>query len=831
MKNDLEIDWLAISQQGASNRAVDRLQRVINFFDQLNVTAKSEQPDKYWCDLEVHEPIASGSFGTLYRAYDPHLRREVALKLLAQDTPGASDWLEEARRLARVRHPGVIAILGASSDDRHAGIWMELSNGESLESLLTSSGIYPLNQTLETGIAIAEALEAVHERGLVHGDLKAGNVLIEPSGRVLLLDFGAATAHGEPANQASPRTAAPEQLAGQKADPAADIWSLGVLLYRCLSGQQPYRATDMDALVTAQQRAPELGTVSRPFRSLISEMLSFDPTQRPNAEQVADELRWIGSAPTRRRKNLALGGIAASLLIGITVASIGWYNALQANQREQQATVAAETARDEAQRWAEEAESSLQFFQDVVGASFEGTHGQDARIIDVLEQSQRQLALDDSQPPYVRAMVQFVVGASYLDLGRADEGMALLDESQALLAGDDVDVPQSEALILVEQGMQWCELDADRAEQAAARLRTIAEGRLPPEHRAFLGALVIESCAAQRRGDEALAEQQLRAALALRPLADFPADISAITIAGRLGSLLVSTGRLTEAVPLLEDVRTRAVALLGPSNNSSLGAAASLGEAYMQSSRFDEAVALLEETLSEVEARRGDTSRQWIMTATAFATALAGAGEAVRSLEMLEQIMNVATEQLGATHDFTLAIRTNRANRLVQLGRLDEGEVAMAENGDLIESELGAGHQLAIMNRMNRIEVLMMLNRVSEAVPLGRRTLESSLESLGPDHGLTAGIQGYLANALAVNGEVEEAEQLFIQALAFHDRNNPGSDAAHEVRYRLASLMADQGRISEVRQALVALEPAFDSFPPGHPLLEQIAALKERVSP
>ncbi|MEN1726840.1 MAG: serine/threonine-protein kinase [Pseudomonadota bacterium] len=819
MSDDHAIDWRAIGADvDTSPGQLARVRRVVDLFDRLNLPRADAIEDTFhWGSLEVFEALASGSFGTVYRAWDPHLQREVALKLLPAHAPGASDWLNEARRLARVRHPNVVAILGADMHDNCAGIWMELSDGQSLESVLASGQTLPEAAVLELAKALAAALAAIHERGLVHGDLKAANVLIEADGRVLLLDFGSAAESTdiEPARTGSPLSAAPEVLAGDTLTAAADLYGLGVLLYRCLAGCYPFMGDDVAELIRNQVDPPDLSPIPRNHRPLLAALLDRTASDRLDPDDVLNQLQAIEDAPSQRRRRRAVGGVIAGLSLGVLIAVAGWWQT--------------HTAREAEQRAAHEARASLQFFQDVVGASFEGTHGQDARIIDVLEQSQRQLALDDSQPPYVRAMVQFVVGSSYLDLGRADEGMALLDDSLALLASEDVNVPQSAAQVLVEQGMEWCDQDADKAEEAATRLRSIATGRLAPDHRAFLGALVIESCAAQRRGNDVLAEEKLLAAMALRPLDEFPADLSAIRVAGRMSNLLVSMGRLTEATPLLEDVHSRSVALLGRSHNTSLGAAASLGEAYVQSSRYDEAVSLLEATVAEVEERRGTTSRQWIMTATALATALGRAGESERALFMLEQVLSVATEQVGATHMFTLGIRTNRANRLFELNRLEEAEAAMAETAALIESELGAGQQFAIMNRLNRLEVLVMLDRVPEAVELGRRTLATSLESLGPNHGLTASLRGYLANALTLQGEFGEAEAMFLGALEFRDRSNPTANATFETRHRFATMLADQGRMDELRRELMALEPAFDALPPDHPLLQQIEELGQRL--
>jgi len=815
MKNKLDIDWLAVSQQGATEQAVDRLRRVVDFFDQLNLTAESELPGKFWCGLEVYEPIASGTFGTLYRAYDPHLQREVALKLLDQNTPGASDWLEEARRLARIRHPNVVAILGATNDSQHAGIWMELSNGEALELLISRPGFSHVDQALKIGEALADALCAMHERDLVHGDIKASNVLIEPSGRILLLDFGAATEHGEPVDQASPRTAAPEQLIGRKADPAADIWSLGTLLYRCLSGQQPYKAKNVDALAAAQRRPPELSVLPRLFRPLIGEMLSIDPTQRPTASQVVNQLRSIRKAPARRRKNIALTGIATSLLIGMIVASIGWLDAYRANLREQQAS--------------EQARATLQIFQDVIGASFGGTHGRDARIIDVLEQAERQLTLDDAQPAYIRAMVHYVVGASYLDLGRESVGLALLDDSLALLADSEEEHRESIAQVLIKQGLARCNENAATANETAAEIRRLGTGHLPPNHRVFAAALKIEACAAQRLGEDALAELRLRDAMELRPPEQYPADIAAIGTVYRLGGVLLDQRRVSEALPLLEQARSQFLALLGPSHATTLSTASALAAALLENSRFDDAVDLLEETLPEVEARTGKESLQWIATGSTLATALARAGDPARALDLNDQVIATATDQLGPTHSYTLTARTNRGIRLKELGRLDDAELAMAQTATSVERTIGTDHPLALINHVNRVEVLTMLSRAPEAVALGRRTLSTAQDALGSEHGITAGAQAYLARGLAAEGALSEAEALFDQALAFQDEHNPNSIQTYETRYIFAAMLADNGRGDDARRELEALDGAAERLPADHPLLQNIATLEQRL--
>lgn len=813
------IDWDAIAADSGGNDAnLDRLRRVVDLFDRLHLPQAGIGVETFrWGSLEVFEPLGAGSFGTVYRAWDGHLKREVALKLLPADTPGAAGWLEEARRLARVRHPNVVAILGAEVEDDFAGIWMELSDGQSVDSVLTDEATLPEPAVQELARALVSALLAIHEQGLVHGDLKGSNVLVEPNGRVLLLDFGSATeaAARGPAQTGSPLSTAPEVLAGRALTPAADLYALGVLLYRCLSGGFPFTGEDVARLRQSQETPPDLSVLPRDYRPLLASLLASDPADRPNPDEVLARLTTISAAPERRRKRFAAGAVFTSLVIGLLIAALGWWQT--------------GAARDAEQHAAEQARASLQLFQDVVGAAFEGTHGQDARVIDVLEQAERQVSLDKNQPAYVRAMVHYVVGASYLGLGRETDGLALLDESRALLASEQESQPEALARILVQQGLHWCDADAVRADAIAQEIRRIAADQLPSDHSVFAAALKIEACAAQRRGDDAVAEQKLREALALRPLDRFPADQSAIGTTARLATVLLDQRRVAEALPLMEQARSRALELFGPEHDFPISSAAPMAQMLIETSRFDEAVSMLEQTLIAVDARSGPQSSQWIATASTLATALARAGDSARALSLNDRVLEAANQQLGASHRFTLTVMSNRGIRLKELGRLDEAESAMAEAANAVESAVGTTHPLALINHVNRVEVLLMLNRTAEAVALGRAALSISLDALGAEHGISAGAQAYLARALAAAGKIAEAEFLFHQALAFQVKHNRDSIQTFETRYFYAEILANHGRVEDAQIQLEALEPALERLPADHPLLDRIAALEQSL--
>jgi eukaryotic-like serine/threonine-protein kinase len=209
-------------------------------------------PDR-WGHLAIRARLASGSFGQIFRAHDPQLNREVALKLLRGDIAAfrpVERLLSEARTLARVRHPNVVSVYGADIRDGAAGLWMELVGGQTLEDSLRANGPLGAGEASAVGIDLCRALAAVHGAGLVHGDVKAQNVMRETGGRIVLMDFGAGRAQGaDPTGVAgTPMYLAPEVLAGEPPTPQSDLYSLGVLLFHLLTAAYPYNADDLDGL-------------------------------------------------------------------------------------------------------------------------------------------------------------------------------------------------------------------------------------------------------------------------------------------------------------------------------------------------------------------------------------------------------------------------------------------------------------------------------------------------------------------------------------------------------------------------------------------------------
>jgi len=208
------------------------------------------------------ELLGSGGMATIYRATDTGLGRDVALKLLRpeylRDPDFSARFRQEAQSAASLSHPNVVTVYDYGEDPSGPYIVMELIDGEDLATILRRSGTLPPRQVARIGAGVARALAAAHARGLVHRDVKPGNVLIGKDGQVKVVDFGIARAISE-AQVTLPGTTlgsvhyfSPEQARGEPATAASDIYSLGIVLYEMLVGSRPWEGDSAASVALAR---------------------------------------------------------------------------------------------------------------------------------------------------------------------------------------------------------------------------------------------------------------------------------------------------------------------------------------------------------------------------------------------------------------------------------------------------------------------------------------------------------------------------------------------------------------------------------------------------
>ncbi|MFN2496205.1 MAG: serine/threonine-protein kinase [Pseudonocardiaceae bacterium] len=242
--------------------------------------------------------IAVGGMGEVWEATDTRLDRSVAVKVLKPELSGDAEFRQrfhtEARLTASLNHPGIAAVhdygeTATMSAADTAFLVMELVIGDSLAAILAQHPRLSADRTLDILGQAADALQAAHERGLVHRDIKPGNILLTPTGKVKLTDFGIAkAANTAPVTRqgmvlGTAHYIAPEQAAGAEAGPASDVYALGVVGYECLAGQRPFRSDNAVtvAMMHIRDPAPRLPPdVPSGVRALIEIALAKDPRQR-----------------------------------------------------------------------------------------------------------------------------------------------------------------------------------------------------------------------------------------------------------------------------------------------------------------------------------------------------------------------------------------------------------------------------------------------------------------------------------------------------------------------------------------------------------------------
>ncbi|MFC5179937.1 serine/threonine-protein kinase [Actinomadura harenae] len=262
--------------------------------------------------------LGRGGMGTVWRATDETLDREVAIKEIRLH-PSLTDeerstayarMMREARASARLGHPGVVTVHDVVVHDERPWLVMELVPARSLQDVMDDDGPQPPQRVAALGRQLAAALRAAHAVGILHRDVKPANVLVTDEGRAVLTDFGIAQLSGDATLtrtgmvMGSPAYMAPERVKGEAAGPASDVWALGATLYAVVEGQAPHHRSDamavLAAIMTLDAPPPRRAGALAP---MLTAMLDREPGRRPNIDQVEQELGRVaaGGGPAAPR--------------------------------------------------------------------------------------------------------------------------------------------------------------------------------------------------------------------------------------------------------------------------------------------------------------------------------------------------------------------------------------------------------------------------------------------------------------------------------------------------------------------------------------------------
>jgi serine/threonine protein kinase len=302
--------------------------------------------DEGWeiAGFRIESEIGRGAMGVVYLAYQSYPERQVALKLLSPDL--ASDpafrerFVHESNAAASTEHPNIVPVYGAGEADGQLYLAMRYVEGTDLASLLSREGALSPERATRICAEIADALEAAHDRGLIHRDVKPGNILLDARDRAYLTDFGLIrrtqlhtdiTKTGQ--FMGTIDYCAPEQIKGGEIDGRADVYSLGCVLYECLTGTPPFRKDTEVATIYAhlEEEVPKASSkrpgISPPLSSIVMKAMAKRPEDRfATAGEMAEALRGDSRpppGPRRRSMLIGLGAVLALLGIGIGILASG----------------------------------------------------------------------------------------------------------------------------------------------------------------------------------------------------------------------------------------------------------------------------------------------------------------------------------------------------------------------------------------------------------------------------------------------------------------------------------------------------------------------------
>jgi len=723
-----EIDWSQMQEHDAFARNLRGIERLSHVFQNLSSpeTVPSEDPFSElssprdesclftWGHLKVLEKIGEGSYGEVYRAFDTVLERDVALKVRSSSATHVKDWafIHEARRIARVRHPNVLAIHGADVLDGRVAIWTDLIEGVTLKEKIEASKPCLEECALEYVIPLIRAIQAVHNNGLVHGDIKTANVMVESDGRVILMDFGAGSLQKESKGPhlatGTPLYMAPELFHGEPGSTASDVYSFGVLLFNLLTNGFPLEGNTLPELIYLHETEclASVSSVrkglSRDWVELIESCLS-KPENRPDAETILEKLLWIQSSPRRKTKRRMYAGLISILLLGILFTSFGFFRARKEAVK--------------ARRSMHQSEEIKDFLLDMISAPEPGREGRDVKVMEILDSAKPRLEKELVDQPHIQAMILNTIGKTYMNLGAYEKAMPLfkqVEERALKIHLEKVVVLQSRFL-----QSECLSLQGKTVEAVA------------------LGHKCLEECLLHLGKGHSVTFQT--------------ATGLAISLC-KLGQLDEAETRINEALQWDSEANEKMV----------FRARLQLGHIYSSQSKYQKAEEIFKELLVLHKKNFKEDRAQSVVIRSSLVMALSLLGKLEEALPLQRECLKASKDVYGEDHVATLSNQLNYCVLLKQLGKYEECLDCLDLYIHKTEQVFGPEHAYTLMGQSNRAGTLFSLGLFSEAVAANQRILTSQVRSLGRKNPGTLLTTINLAEALNESGSPKEAEALLV---------------------------------------------------------------------
>lgn len=792
------------------------------------------QPGALLGTYRILGEIGVGGMGRVYlgERADGLFARKVAIKLLQ---PGSvPESLARMQReqciLAGLVHPNIARLYDAGLTAEGAPyLVMEHVDGEPIDAWCRNKGL-DARQRLRLLAEVCAAVDAAHQRLIVHRDIKPSNVLVDSEGQVKLLDFGiarivedqepgtiadaaarptagATTTHTLGRHRLTPRYASPEQRAGAPTSTASDVYQLGLLAWELLAGRAPPVVVDGAQAPSLSPPSREVAIAGLPAADLdavLAMALADDPVRRyASADRMREDLlrllsghpvaaRQAGSAYQMRRlvarHRLASIALATALLLvtGLTAT----FTLRLAAERD-----ATRIEADQAERARIETEQVVVFLTDLFRASNPFAPGESTPVAELsarelLDRSAARLQDALTDQPLVRARLLNEVGRIYRVLGLLDQSEPLVRESLYLREGH----PQARPIDIADTRMALGRIQKQRGnyDEAAVLIQSAEQHyREVGDQQRLAGALEAKGNVQFGRGEtdavdvfeESLAIWQALGETGLE------ADLHLF-----LANALATQGRLAEARGHREAALTLIESLFGPHHPKVATALVGLADQYKNERNFAPAVPLLERALAIYESHFGDDDFRVATALNNLGTTLSDLGEQEPARPYLERALTAYRAQ-RPDHPAVGTILNNLGTIDWAQGHAQAAAERYREALAHLAPRLRADHIMIALVESNLGEALFALDAFEEARPLLERGLTHFERHLGERHPMLVPSLTYLAQIVAVDGDLNRAEQLLRRALAIREADIEGNPADRaEARDALQDFLRRNGR-------------------------------------
>jgi tetratricopeptide (TPR) repeat protein/tRNA A-37 threonylcarbamoyl transferase component Bud32 len=779
--------------------------------------------------FRVLRPHAQGGLGAVFVALDSELHREVALKQIldrhADDPASRQRFVLEAEITGGLEHPGIVPVYGLGT---YAGgrpyYAMRFIKGDSLreaiehfhadEELKKDQGkrSLELHKLLRRFLDVCNAIEYAHSRGVLHRDIKPGNVIVGRHGETLVVDWGLAKARGRGDVESSderplvpssasgsaetlpgsalgtPAYMSPEQAQGdlERLGPGSDVYSLGATLHCLLTGRPPVEKDDVGAALRAVQRGefPPPRQINpaldRALEAVCLKAMALKPEDRyPSPKALAEDLeRWMAEEPVTawrepisrrarrwaRRHRTAVAAVAVALAAGVV--GLGAVAGVQtrANGQLRLANQATNRALGQSEESRKQAEAVSKFLVKAFRSPDPAQKGREVKVADVLDQASERLDKEFTGSQATRGAMMDALGQTYLGLGIFDRAVDLHTRARAI--NEAALGPDHPHTLASRNDLANAYVSAGRTSEAIALLEEtlkLFESNLGPDHSDTLQCrndlAVGHWFAGQTAKAIALHEETLKARE--RKLGPDHTD----TLQSRQNlAIAYSTGRMSQAIAMFAELLRLQEKKLGRDDLLTLESRNDLAAAYREAGRLSEATALDEETLRLRETKLGPDHPDTLVSRSNLAVDYSAAGRLDEAIALDEETLRLRERKLGHHHPDTLVSLINLADAYRDAGRTEA--IALNETTlERVKAKLGPDHPHTLICRGNLAAAYLQAGRLSEAIALFAATLEICESKLGPNDFVTLWNRGILATAYERLGRWSEAEGLLRDTL------------------------------------------------------------------